>query len=174
MLLGSLDLAAALQLRLRPEGAVDHGLAHVDELPPHPAIMDQPAIFAGIDDAHGGADQLQQVGRAAHLGQHAGMFKFPLERHHVGQGVVLHPPADGGVDAAMDRVHEVLRGEEFGHTLERLVVGQQGAQQRLFRLEILRRQAERLAEQAGRLGVDAVHDGVIATGPRPVPVRGCG
>jgi HAMP domain-containing protein len=52
------DLAGAFKLGLGAEGTVDHRFAHIDQLAANPAIMDQTAIFAGIDDAHRRADQL--------------------------------------------------------------------------------------------------------------------
>ena len=61
---------------------------------------------------------------------------------------------DGLEDAAVDRIGEMLRREEFGDPLIGLVVGQQRAEQRLLRLQVGWRQTLRQTEQ-GR--IDGVH-----------------
>jgi hypothetical protein len=66
------------------------------------------------------------------------MFELALEGDHIGQGVVLHPPANRREDAGMDGVNEMVGGEEFRDAFKGLVVGQQRAEKRLFRFNILR------------------------------------
>ena len=73
----------------------------------------------------------------------------------VGELPGLDPPRDGLKDAAVDRIGEMHRREVFRHPLIGAVIRQQCAKQRLFRLQIGRRQALREPEQR-RIG-DGVH-----------------
>jgi hypothetical protein len=150
-LLGRLDLVLAFQLRLGPEGAVHHRLAEVDQLAAQPAVVDQLAVLAGIDDADHGGEQLRQIGRAADLGQLAGVLELVAQGDGVGELAVLHPPADRGIHAAMDAVGEVLGLQELADAFIGLVVGEQRPQQRLFGLEVGRGQPAAEAEKAAVL-----------------------
>ena len=147
-LLGGFELVLAVELGLGAEGAVHHLLAHVHELAAEPAIVDQAAVLAGVDDADHGREELRQVGGAAHLVELAGVLEFRAQGDDVGELAGLHPALDGAEDAAVDRVGEVLGRQELRDLLVGLVVGQQGAEQRLFRLRALRRHALGQAEQA--------------------------
>ncbi len=148
-LLGVLHLAHAVQFRLGAEGVVDHHLADVDELAAQPGIVDRAAIFAGVDDAHHRGQQLRQVGGAADLLQHAGMLELGFQRNGVGELAGLGAALDGGVDAAVDRVGEMLRQQELGDALIGEIVGQQRAEQRLLGGQVGGRQALAEAEQRG-------------------------
>ena len=55
------------------------------------------------------------------------------------------------VDLLMDRLEEMPRLEEVGDAVERLVVDQDGAEQRLLGLDVVRRGADRAARSVGQL-----------------------
>ncbi len=159
-LLGGLELHLGVELGLGAEGAVHHLLADVDQLAAQPAVVDHAAVFAGVDDADHRREQLGQVGRAADLVQQAGMLEFRAQGDDVGELAGLAAALDGAVDAAVHRIGEMFRREEFGDPFIGLVVGQQGAEQRLFRLLVLRWHALRQAAagiQEGGGRVDGVH-----------------
>ena len=59
----------------------------------------------------------------------------------------------------MDGVGKVFRGEEFGYPLIGLVVGQQGAEQGLLRLDVGGREALGQTEERR---IDGVHAGILA------------
>ena len=61
-----------------------------------------------------------------------------LQRHRRGDLAGADQVARELVDLLVDRLEEMLRLEEVGDAVERLVVDQDGAQQRLFRLDIVR------------------------------------
>ena len=164
-LLRGLDLLAPFELRFHAEGAVHHGLAEIDELAPQPGIVHRAAVFAGIDDADHGGEELREIGGAADLVEDAGMLEFRLQGDAVGELALLDPARDGLVDAAMDRVREMLGDEEFRDALIGLVVRQQRAEQRLFGLQVRGRQALREAEERA---VDRVHARTIADPARGV------
>ena len=82
------------------------------------------------------------------------MLELGLQRDGVGELPRFDPAGDRLVDAAVDRVGEMLRRQELGDPLIGAVVGEQRAEQRLLRLHIGGRQALGQAEQ-GR--IDGVH-----------------
>jgi hypothetical protein len=147
-LLGGFELVLAVELGLGAEGAVHHLLAHVHQLAAEPAIVDEAAVLAGVDDADHGREELRQVGGAAHLVELTGVLELGAQGDDVRELAGLHAALDGAEDAAVDRVGEVLGRQELGDLLVGLVVGEQRAEQRLFRLRALRRHALRQAEQA--------------------------
>jgi hypothetical protein len=153
--LGRLDLLGAVQLGISAERGVHHRLAEVDELAAQPRVVDRPSVFAGIDDADHGGEKLGEIGGAADFLQHARMLELGLQHHGVGELSCLDAAHNGLVDAAVDRVREVVRREELGDSLVRLVVGEQGAEQGLLGLQVGRGQA--LGEPEQRR-VDGVQD----------------
>ena len=153
-MLGRLDLLRAVEFGIGAERVVDDGLADVDELPAQPGVVDRAAVFAGVDDADHRGEELRQVGGAADLLQHAGMFELGLQRHRVGELACFDAADDRLEDAAVDRVGEVLGSEELRDPLIGAVVGEQRAEQRLLRLHVGGRQALGETEQ-GR--IDGVH-----------------
>ena len=84
LLLGRFDLRDAVEFGFGAEGVVDDRLADIDQLPPHPGIVDRPAVFARVDDAHHRAEKLGQIRDAPHLLQHARVFEFGFQRHRIG------------------------------------------------------------------------------------------
>ena len=158
-LFGDLDLLRAIEFGVGAEGVVDHDLADVDELAAQPGVVDGAAVFAGVDDADHGGSELGQVGGAADLIEDAGVFEFGFQGDRVGKLAGFDAARNGLVDAAVDRVGEMFGGEEFGDALIGLVVGQEGAEQGLLRLDVGGRQALGKAEKRR---VDGIHEGMLA------------
>ena len=161
-LLGCFELLAGIELGLCAKGAVHHHLAQVDQLPAQPGIVHDSAVFAGIDDADHGREQLRQIRRPAHFIEQAGVFEFGAQRDDIGQLPRFHAALDTLEDAAMDRVGEVFGGQELADSLIGFVVGQQRAEQRLLRRHVGRRQALRQAKQAAAGGIDFIHGVILA------------
>ena len=69
--------------------------------------------------------------------------KNVFKRHRRRQLVGADKSAGQLVNALMDRLEEMLRLEEVGDAVERLVIDEDGAEQRLFGLDIVRRRTER-------------------------------
>ena len=76
--LGQFDLAAAVDLGFGAEGVVHDGLADVDELSAQPGVVDGAAVFAGVDDADHGGEELGEVGGAADLVEGTGVLELGL------------------------------------------------------------------------------------------------
>ena len=101
-------ICSAIQFGVGTERVVHRRLAGVDQLAAQPGVMHRPAVIAGIDDADHGGEELRQIGGAADLIQHAGMLEFGLQRHRIGELPRLDAPHDRLIDAAVDRVGELL------------------------------------------------------------------
>ena len=102
--------------------------------------MDRTAVLAGIDDADHRAQELGQVRGSPDLLQKPGVLELGLEHHGIRELTALDPPGDRLVDAPMHRIGKVLRCQKFADPLVGLVVGEKGAKQGLFRLQVGRRQ----------------------------------
>ena len=103
-----LDLLRAVEFGIGAERVVYHRFADVDELAAQPGIVHGATVLAGIDDAHHGGKQLRQIRGAADFLQHAGMLELGLQSDGVGELTRFDSADDGLVDAAVDRVGEVL------------------------------------------------------------------
>ncbi len=141
LLLGFLDLGAGSLLHGGVIGDIDHVLANADQRTAQRQVVDRAAVVLGIDD--GGRFRRQageisgkvdvadgEVGRQEGLDGDRG-------RHLVGADEL----AGDLEDRLVHRFEEMLRLEEIGNAVEGFVVDQDGAKQRLFRLNVLRRGA---------------------------------
>ena len=95
------------------------------------------------------------------------MLEFGLQRDGVGELACFDAARDRLIDAAVDRVGEVVGGEELRDPFVGAVVGKQCAEQRLLRLQVGWRQALGKAEQ-GR--IDGVHLPAQHTGAHDAPI----
>ncbi len=75
------------------------------------------------------------------------MLELGPQGDGVGKLPRIDPALDRLEDAAMDRVGEMVRGEELGDALVGFVIGEQGAQQRLLGLLIGGRKPLRKAQK---------------------------
>ena len=136
--LGVLDLLARREIDRRVERHIDHVLADADQVAPHREVGDGAAVVGGVD--HGGR-----------FGGEAGEILAGVEPADVDVGRQEGLERDRRRDLAgadqvrgeliellMDRLEEMLRLEEIGDPVERLVVDEDGAEQRLLRLDVLR------------------------------------
>ena len=138
-LLGGLDLPRGRVVDVVGIGLVDHVLADLDELAAQVAVVDGTAVVLGVDHGHHRAGQPHQVLGAAGFLQCRIVLEQGLEHQHVGQLAAFDQLAAGLVDASQKRVGEMLRAHELRDLLEGPVVGEDGAQERLFGLVVVRR-----------------------------------
>ena len=138
--LGLLDLVARARIDRRVIGDVDDILADRNELAPHGEVVDAAAIVVGVDDGRrlaGEAGEILRHGDAAEIM----VAKEGLERHRRRQ---LAGPDQRSRDleyAAMNFLDEMLAPEEVRDAVERVIVDEDRAEQRLFGLEVVRRRA---------------------------------
>ena len=171
---GGLDLLARRRSGLGLEGVVDHLLAERDQFAAHMEIVDQPSIIVGIDDGRGGAGQAGEIAIAAQVDQVGIVAEITLQRDRVGDLVLGGERQAGLVDAAVQRFGEMLGAEEFGYPLDRPVVEQDRAQERLLRLEIVRRHPHRQIGAGIGQGNWFQHPAMLADGRGRSEVRRCG
>ncbi len=144
--LGCFDLCRRGKLGFGAEGVIDHAFADIDKLTPQPSIVNGAPIFAGVDNSDHRGKKLRQIGGTADLRQHAGMLELGFQRDRIGKLAGLDTTHNGSVNTSVDRIGEMLRGQEIGDAFVRLVVGQHRSEQRLLGLEVGRRQALRETE----------------------------
>ncbi len=148
--LGLLDLLARRGGDGRVIGRVDDILADQDQIAPDREIMDGAAIVLGIDDRRrlgGEAGEILRHGDAAEI--------MLAEKGFEGDGGGEFSGADqlpGDVeDAAVDFLGEMLGPQEIRDAVESVIVDKNRPEQRLLRLDIVRREAvSRLPVLAGR------------------------
>ena len=136
--LGILDLGARREIHRRIEGDIDHVLADPDQVAAQRQLIDRPPVILGVDDGGGFGGEAGEVLADRHaadvgVGRHEG---FQRDR---GRDLAHPNQAAGGlVDGLVDRLEVVLRFEKIRNPVERVIVDQDGAQQALFRLDIVR------------------------------------
>ncbi len=152
--LGVLDLLARREIDRRVVGDVDHLLADLDQRAADGEIVDGAAVVGGVDDGGGLGREPRQV--LAHI-EPADIdigVEERLQRHRRGDLAGADQVAAELIDVLVDRLEEVCGLEEVGNPVVRLVIDQDGAQQRLLRLDIVRRGAVVRARLCGRLACD--------------------
>ena len=145
-------------------GRAERGLGDLGgdqrELALHRALAHQLGVAPHVERAGGVVRQRRQVGRAAGLVLVLAALDRLEHRDHVGRAGLLDQARDVAPDAAVVVAVEVLAGDQVGDLVERLVVEQQRAEQRLLRLHRVRRQPEgyelRISALLARIGVRAL------------------
>ena len=139
--LGLLDLGARTVIDLRIIGRVDHVAADIDQLAPDGEVMNGAGVIDGVDDRGRLGRQPRQILRNGHAAEVV-VAEKGLERDRRGQLAEADQLGGGLVDAPVQLLREMFGLEEVGNAVEGVVVDQDRAQQRLFRLEIGGRRAD--------------------------------
>ena len=173
LLLRDLDLLQCRLVDVAAERAVDHAFAEIDELAAEIEVVDHPAEGRGIDHMDGGGGEPGEVGRAARRLHRLVALDIGLERDGAHHLAALDQARQRIVELAMQRVGKMLRPQEFGHALIGGVIDQDGAEQRLLRLEIMRRLPQTHVVRPGEACDVRVFEGLHAEPSmrrgRPVP-----
>ena len=103
--------------------------------------MDDAGVVPRVDDGDDGRGKPSQILRATDIGQRRVLLESSLERHRIGDAAARDRLADRLVDAGMAIIGEMLRQQEFGNAVERLVVREQGTEQLLLGFQVHRRAA---------------------------------
>ncbi len=141
--LGFLDVVCRRRLDRRVVGRVDDLLADRDQVAADGEIVDGAPIILGIDDRRRFRGKPRQVLVEREAGDVELGRQERLQRDRGCDFPGSHQSAGEVEDALMDRFEEVLRCKEIGDAVEGLVIDQDGAEQRLFGFDIMRRRAER-------------------------------
>jgi hypothetical protein len=140
--LGVLDLLARRKIDRRVIGDVDHVLADDDQRAADGEIIDRAAVVLGIDDGRRLRGEARQILARRHAGDVEIGWQERLERHRARDLAGSDQAGGKFVDLLVDRLEEMRRLEKIGDAIERLVVDQDSAQQRLLRFDIVRCGAE--------------------------------
>ena len=135
---GLLDLIARARIDGRVIGDVDDVLADRDQFAPHGEVVDVAAVVVGVDDGRRFASQAGEIlrhGDAVDVMLAEESFQRDRRRELAGAN---HRSGDLE-NAAMDLLDEMFAAEEIGDAVEGVVIDQDGAEQRLFGVEIVGR-----------------------------------
>jgi hypothetical protein len=140
--LGVLDVGVRRRVDRRIIGEIDHVLADSDQVAADRKIIDSAAVVFGVDYGRRLGGKPRQVlvkGKAddVEIPRHEG-----LQRDRRRQFSGADEAGRELENALMDRLEEVLRFKEIGDAVERLVVDEDRAEQRLFGLNVVWRRAE--------------------------------
>ncbi len=141
--LGVLDLVAWRKIDRRVERAVDHVLADRDQVAPHREVVDRASIVRGIDDGGRFRGKAGEILRDRHSGDIDVGGQECLERHRRGELAGADQALGDLVDLLVDGLEKMFRLEKIGDAVKRFVIDEDCAQQRLFRLDIVRSDAIR-------------------------------
>ena len=138
--LGLLDLLLGREVDRRVVGAVDHVLADDDQLAAGVEVVDGAGVVARVDDGGGVDGELAEIQRHRGGGvDRLGVLEEGPERDRrrlLARGDQLRQRL---VDLLVQRVVEVVRLEEARDAVVRLVVDEDGAEQRLLGLDVVGR-----------------------------------
>ena len=128
--LGILDLRARRKIHRRVEGDIDHVLADADQVAAQRQFVDRPPVVLGVDDGGGFGGEAGEVLADRHAADVGFGRQEGLQRDR--RGDLAHPDQAGGglEDGLMDRFEEVFRLQKIRNPIERVVVDQNGAEQR--------------------------------------------
>ena len=136
------------------EGAVDRVLADLDQAALEGEVVDHPAVVGGVDDGVGRLGEPAEIARAVELAQRRVLLEQALERDRVGE-LAAPDRLDAALeDPGVDRLEEMLGAQELADAVIGVVVDQDGAEQRLLGLDVVRLDAEGagfVGRQGGRL-----------------------
>src|ERR1700734_2094855 len=138
--LGLLDLLARARIDRRVKGDIDDILADRNEFAPHGEVIDAAAIVVSVDDGRRLAGEAGEILRHSDAAEIM-LAKEGLERHRRRQLAGTDQRSRDLEDAAMNFLDEMLASEEIRDAVERVIVDQDRAEQRLFGLEVVRRRA---------------------------------
>ena len=150
--LGLLDLLLGREVDGRVVGGVDHVLADQDQPAPGGEVVDGAAVVARVDDGGGVGGEPAEILRHGEAGiDRLGVLEEGPERDR--RRLLARGDQLGGrlVDLLVQRIVEVVRLEEARDAVVRLVVDEDGAEQRLLGLEVVGRGAEGQGLAARRL-----------------------
>jgi hypothetical protein len=146
--LGLLDLLPGREIDGRIVGRVDQVLADQDQPAPYRQVVDGAAVVARVDDGRGVGRQAAEVLRHGKAGiDRLGGLEERPERD--GRGLLAGSDQLGGglEDLLVQRIEEMMRLEKPRHAVVRLVVDEDGAEQRLLGLNVLRHLAVAFASR---------------------------
>jgi hypothetical protein len=133
-----LDLGLRCEVDRRVVRDIDEVLADADQVAPQREVVDRPAVVFGVDDRCRFRCQAREILRRRQPGDVRVRRQKGLQGHRRRDLAGADQPGRDFEDLLVDRFKEVPRLEEVRHPVEGLVVDQDRAKQRLFRLDVVR------------------------------------
>ena len=151
-LLGLGDLVLGVAVDLDPPRPVGNVAPQRHQLPPHGKVINHLRIIARREGGDRRSGKTGEVGRAAKLLQPLILFQIGLQRDRRGERVLLDPRHRDLEDAGMDRLEEMLGLHQRRDAVVDVVIRQNGAEQLLFGLDIMRKRVvlRRVRDRAER------------------------
>ena len=174
LLLGAFDLHRWRRVDRRIEGGVDHHLADLDELAADGEVVDGAAVILGIDDGGGVGGKPAEILRHGKLAHRRIGLEEGLERDRRGALAAQDQLRRRLEDARVQRVIEMRRLEEGRDAVDRLVVDEDRAEQRLLGLEIMRRLAKHRCFRGNLANQCVAHAATLPQSRRADSCQVCG
>ena len=141
--LGLLDVLQRGRIDRRIIGEVHHVLADRDQVAADREIVDRAAVILGVDDRGRLGGKARQILIEREAGNIGVARQKRLKRDRRGDLAGANKTARQLENALVDRLEEVLGFQEIGNAIERLVIDEDGTEQSLLGLDIVRCRAER-------------------------------
>ena len=120
-------------------GRVDHVLADDDQRAARGEIVDRAAILGGVDDGRGVGGEPAEILRHGHVRvDRLGVLEERLERDRRRRLAGVDQRRERLVDLPVQRIEEMIGRKKARDAVERLVVDEDGAEQRLLGFEVVR------------------------------------
>ncbi len=141
--LGILDMMLRRRFDRRVVSEIDHIFADGDQVAADRQVVDRAPVIFGIDDRRRFGGEPRQVLIERKARDVKIRREERLQCHWRRQLVGAHQAGSKLKNTLMDRLEEMLRLKKVGDPIKRLVVDEDGAEQRLLSLYVMRRRAER-------------------------------
>ena len=137
-LLGVFNLFFRRHIHHVLERGVDHFFADADQHALEREVVDGFAVIGDVDNGDRCRGELGQIRAAANVGERCVLVKKVFKRNRVCYQPLVVEIADGLKNTLMQRFIKMLGLEAIADVLQRLIVDQKRAKQRLLRLDIAR------------------------------------
>ena len=154
--LGVLDLVARRHVDRRLVGDVDHVLADGDQVPPDREVVDGAAVILRVDDRRRFVGEAAEIFGDGDLADLVVLLQEALDGARVGGLVQPDELRRLLVDLPVQRIEEVRRLEKIGDAVERLVVDQDGAEERLLDFDVMRNLTMKRFVFGGRMWANVI------------------
>ena len=133
----SFDLGHGIRIDVFLGGFVDNLKTGGNQLAAEVFVIYELGIVFGIGERRRTVGQFDQIFISADFFKNPFLFKIVFQRNDVGNMAAGDEFGNNLINLAMDRIGKMLGFQKFRNFFKGFVIGQQGAEQRLFRFDIL-------------------------------------
>ena len=135
--LSSFDLGHGIRIDVFFGGFVDDLKTGGNQLAAEVFVIYELGIVFGIGERRRTVGQFDQIFISADFFKNPLLFKIVFQRNDVGNMAASDEFGNNLINLAVDRIGKMLGFQKFRNFFKGFVVGQQGAEQSLFRFDIL-------------------------------------